>query len=191
MTQIILKENIRKLGRIGDVVIVKNGYAFNFLIPQKKALPATKENLSDLESQKAQMVIEDQRKKTIAQNLANNIPKELCITREVNENGLLYGSIAAKDILDEIKIITDKHNIHFSHNIHKYGVYNIEIELHHDVVANLRLSISDTLENAQKQISALSNEDGKSKKSKNKVAVPDNIRGENTTDVPHILNNDN
>lgn len=182
MAQVILKENIRKLGRIGDVVKVKDGYAFNFLVPQKKALPATKQNLEDLENQKAQMIVEDQKKRDAAQILAGKMPRELCLVREVNENGLLYGSISAKDILDEIDAITDKHNIRIGHGINKYGVYNIEIELHHDVVVGLCLSISDTVENAQKQMSS-PNENKKAKKTK-KGEDNSDTRDEAATDVP-------
>ena len=153
MAQIILKENVRNLGKIGQVVDVTNGYAFNFLIPQNKALPATEANLAILEQQKTHIIQEDQKKKEIAQALVQKLPSHIYIAKEVNENGLLYGSITAKDILDEIKAVTGKHSVHFNHHINKYGVYPVEIELHHDVTVNILLSISDTVENAKKQVS--------------------------------------
>lgn len=165
MAQIILKEYIKNIGKIGQVASVADGYAFNFLIPSGKAMPATKENLEILEKQKAQMLADDQKKKDFAQSLVAKIPTEICLARPVNENGLLYGTIVAKDILDQVSVVTDKHNIHFPHHIQKYGVYNVEIELHHEVSLKVLLSISDTVENAQKQIVASSSKkSGNSKK---------------------------
>jgi len=153
MAEIILKEYVRNLGKIGQIVKVANGYAFNFLIPSGKALPATKENLEVLEKQKHQMLEDDKKKKEFAQTLVSNIPTEIYLTRPVNENGLLYGTISAKDIIEQVSIVTNKHNVHFASHIQKYGVYSVEIELHHDVIVKTTLSISDTLENAHKQIS--------------------------------------
>jgi large subunit ribosomal protein L9 len=153
MSQVILKENIRRLGRIGDVVSVKDGYAFNYLIPLNKAIPATKDNLKSLESQKELMIKEDQKHSEVARKIAEKIPTQIFLAREINENSVLYGSITAKDILDIVPGVTDKHAIHFKNNhIHAYGIYAVDIELHHDVVVNTTLSISDTIENAQKQL---------------------------------------
>jgi large subunit ribosomal protein L9 len=153
MSQVILKENIRRLGRIGDVVSVRDGYAFNYLIPLNKAIPATKENLKSLESQKELMIKEDQKHKEVASKIAEKIPTQIFLTREINENSVLYGSITAKDILEVVPQITDKHAIHFkNHHIHTYGIYPVDIELHHDVIVSVTLSIADTIESAKKQL---------------------------------------
>ena len=153
MSQVILKENIRRLGRIGDVVSVKDGYAFNYLIPLNKAIPATKDNLKSLDSQKELMIQEDKKHKEIASKIAEKIPTQIFLAREINENSVLYGSITAKDILEFAPEITDKHAIHFKNNhIHTYGIYAVDIELHHDVIVNITLSIADTIENAKKQL---------------------------------------
>ncbi|MFT4967512.1 MAG: large subunit ribosomal protein L9 [Candidatus Deianiraeaceae bacterium] len=156
MSQVILKENIRKIGRIGDVVTVKDGFAFNYLIPQNKAIPATQSNLINLEKQREKMLEEDNKNKDVAQTLATTIPAVILLARDINENGSLYGSISSKDIIEEIPSITNKHAIHLEKHIHLYGVYNVEIDLHHDVIVNIKLSISDTKDNAQKQIDNLS-----------------------------------
>ncbi len=153
MSKVILKENIRNLGRIGDVISVKDGYAFNYLIPMNKVLPATPENLRNLESAKVQMLADDKKHKELAQELAKKIPQHVLLAREVNENGVLYGAISVKDVADALPMITDKHSIHLkNHHIHMYGIYGIQVELHHDVIVDVQLSISDTIENAQKQL---------------------------------------
>jgi large subunit ribosomal protein L9 len=166
MAEIILKEHVRKLGKIGQVVKVANGYAFNFLIPHGKALPATPDNLLILEKHKSQMIIDDQKNKEIAQELLKKIPSEICIAKSVNQNGALYGAISAKDVAEQIKLITDKHSVRFSQNIQKYGVYSAEIDLHHDVVAKVLISVSDTIENAKNQILAVSTKKEIAKKTK-------------------------
>lgn len=153
MSKVILKENIRNLGRIGDVVSVKDGYAFNYLIPMAKVLPATPENLKKLETEKVKMLEEDKKHAEIAQQIAKKIPPHILLAREVNENGVLYGAISTKDVADALPAITDKHAIHLKNNhIHTYGVYSVQVELHHDVVVSVKLSISDTIDNAQKQL---------------------------------------
>ena len=154
MSKVILKENIRNLGRIGDVVSVKDGYAFNYLIPMNKVLPATPENLKNLETTKVKMLAEDKKHKDLAQQVAKKIPSHILLAREVNENGVLYGAISMKDIADALPAVTDKHSIHLkNHHIHTYGLYDIQVELHHDVIVDVQLSISDTIDNAQKQLS--------------------------------------
>ena len=152
MSQIILKENIRKLGRVGQIVEVSPGYAFNFLIPQSKAVPATKANIAMLEQEREKIIKEDNIHKENAIKIAQTLPSSVFLSREINENGVLYGHITAKDVLEQLPQIKDKHCIHFKKHIHSYGVYEINAELHHDVVVKIQLSISDTIENAKKQL---------------------------------------
>jgi|GEM_PF-133062 len=166
MSQVILKENIRKVGRIGEIVTVAAGYAFNFLIPQNKAVPATKENISALAIEKERMVKEDTAKKDAAQKLASTLPSSVFLAREINQNGVLYGHISAKDVLEQLPSVSDKHAIHFRKNINSYGVYEVEIELHHDVILKLHVSLSDTTENAKNQL-----QDFQKPKKKEKKAI--------------------
>ena len=177
MSQVILKESIRKLGKIGDVVSVKDGYAFNYLIPKGKAVSATKQNLDILESQKAAMLQEDAKKREIAKQLLEKLPREIFLVRAINENGVLYGTISAKDIIEAVPQITNKHAVHFKGLIHSYGVYTIELELHHDVIHVLSVSIADTVDNAKKQL-----QDSKTKKefkkTQNKAPQQDTIAEE-------------
>lgn len=153
MAQIILKENVRKLGRVGEIVTVKDGYAFNFLIPSSKAIPATKENIAKLESQKESIIQEDLKYKQQAQVIASKLPSFLLIERKINENGTLYGAITAKDVAESLPFSINKHNIVLkSHNINAYGVYDVSIVLHYDVSVDIKISISDTTQNAQIQL---------------------------------------
>jgi large subunit ribosomal protein L9 len=162
MSKVILKENIRNLGRVGDVVLVRDGYAFNFLIPRGKALPATLDNLESLATQKQKMLEEDKQHRIFAEKIATQIPPHILLAREVNENGVLYGSVSVKDVADALPNIQDKHAIHLkNHHINTYGVYDIQIELHHDVVLNIKLSISDTIENANQQLNPKSKTNNK------------------------------
>lgn len=152
MSKVILKENIRNLGRVGQVVSVKDGHAFNYLIPQNKAIPATKENLSLIEVEREKLIKEDLEHKKIAQKIAEKLPKILLLARPINENGVLYGVLSAKDIIAEIPSIPNKHAVHFKQQISTYGVYQIELELHHDVILNITVSVSDTKESATAQL---------------------------------------
>ena len=164
MSQVILKENIRKVGRIGEIVTVAAGYAFNFLIPQNKALPATKENIAALAIEKERMVKEDSAKKDAAQKLASTLPSSIFLAREINQNSVLYGHISAKDVLDQLPSIANKHAVHFRKNINSYGIHEVEVELHHDVILKLHVSLSDTIENAKKQLQEFQQPKKKEKK---------------------------
>ena len=102
--QIILLEKIKKLGKIGDVVKVKPGFARNFLLPRKKALSATKENLQIFEKQKAQLEKENNKNILEAEKIKKKIVGvELIVLREASENGNLYGSVTKRDIASELK----------------------------------------------------------------------------------------
>ena len=100
---IILLERVEKLGQMGELVSVKSGYARNFLLPQGKAVFASKENIKMFEERKSQLEGENITRKKEAQNLANNISfKEVILIRAASESGQLYGSVSAKDISNAI-----------------------------------------------------------------------------------------
>ena len=100
---IILLERVEKLGQIGDLVSVKSGYARNFLLPQGKAVFASKENIKIFAEKKAQLEGENITRKKEAQDLANSINiKEIVVIRAASESGQLYGSVSAKDIMERM-----------------------------------------------------------------------------------------
>ena len=149
--QVILLENIKKLGTIGEKVIVKDGYARNFLLKNKKALVANKKNNEYFENQKKEInkknEIEKEKAKEIF-NILNNA--ELEIQKESMENGQLYGSINIKEI---IALIKDQKNsdvaaekIEIKGQLKNIGISKIYINLHADVIATINLNIKPKVE---------------------------------------------
>jgi large subunit ribosomal protein L9 len=149
--QVILLENIKKLGTIGEKVIVKDGYARNFLLKNKKALVANKKNNEYFENQKKEInkknEIEKEKAKEIF-NVLNNV--ELEIQKESMENGQLYGSINIKEI---IALIKDQKNsdvaaekIEIKGQLKNIGISKIYINLHADVIATINLNIKPKVE---------------------------------------------
>ena len=138
--QVILLENIKKLGTIGEKVIVRDGYARNFLLKNKKALVANKKNNEYFENKKNE--IEKEKAKEVF-NILNNV--ELEIQKESMENGQLYGSINIKEIITLIKdqknldIIAEK--IEIKGQLKTTGISKIYVNLHADVIATISLNI--------------------------------------------------
>ncbi len=153
--EVILLESFDRLGQIGDVVNVKNGFARNFLIPKKKALRANKENKekflkikNDL-LEKNKKIIEES--KLILKKIEN---KEIIFVRNASDNGQLYGSVSPKDIanyFNEKKISIKPSNINLHTSIKKIGIYDLNIKLHADVGCSLKINVATSVENAKKQ----------------------------------------
>src|SRR5580693_8682095 len=103
MVQVILLERVEKLGQMGQVVDVRPGYARNFLLPQKKALRATKDNLAYFEKQRAQLEAQNLTRKTEAEQVAEKMDGlAVVIIRQAGESGQLYGSVSARDLSDAV-----------------------------------------------------------------------------------------
>src|SRR5215475_5524687 len=101
--EVILLERIETLGQMGEVVKVKPGYARNYLLPQKKALRATKDNLAYFEKQRAQLEAQNLARKSEAEQVAQKLEGlSVIIIRQAGESGQLYGSVTARDIADAI-----------------------------------------------------------------------------------------
>ena len=153
--EVILLESFDRLGQIGDVVNVKNGFARNFLIPQKKALRANKENKekflkikNDL-LEKNKKIVEES--KLILKKIEN---KDIVFIRNASDNGQLYGSVSPKDIanyFNEKKIDIKPSNINLHTSIKKIGIYDLNVKLHADVGCNLKINVATSEENAKKQ----------------------------------------
>ena len=153
--EVILLESFDRLGQIGDIVNVKNGFARNFLIPQKKALRANKENKekflkikNDL-LEKNKKIVEES--KLILKKIEN---KDIVFVRNASDNGQLYGSVSPKDIanyFNEKKIGIKPSNINLHTSIKKIGIYDLNVKLHADVGCNLKINVATSEENAKKQ----------------------------------------
>ncbi len=141
--KVILKEDVENLGKIGDLVPVKPGYARNYLIPQGKAIEATVRSVKSLAHQ--QKLVQDRINKTIKSNeaLAQRIETiSVTIAQKVGENDRLFGSVTASnlsDALNEEGIKVDKKKIQLEEPIKKLGVYTVPVKLHPEVSANLKV----------------------------------------------------
>ena len=152
---IILTEKINNLGKLGDTVNVKDGYARNFLLPQGKAIRATKENLEMFSKEKAKREAENQSNKDEAEKLSESIKDiSIVILRPASETGQLYGSVSTRDItkklLEKGFSITHKQII-LEKPVKELGLQKINISLHPEVLIKITLNVARTIEEAQIQ----------------------------------------
>ena len=152
---IILLERIEKLGQMGELVSVKSGYARNFLLPQGKAVFASKQNIKMFEEKKSQLEGENITRKTEAKNLADNISfKEVVLIRAASESGQLYGSVSAKDIsnaVTEAGLSINKSQVDLNKAIKTLSYEDILIKLHPEITIDLKLNIARSVEEAKEQ----------------------------------------
>ena len=144
--QIILLENILKLGKIGDQVEVKNGFARNFLLRQGKALRASKENVEFVSKKKVELNKKNEEVKNQFKEIAEKISnKTLKFSKESKENGELYGPIKPKEVSSGFKTVLgveiNPSQIDLRQEITKIGEYKININLHAEVTVSVNLSI--------------------------------------------------
>ena len=144
--QIILLENILKLGKIGDQVEVKNGFARNYLLRQGKALRASKENIEFVSKKKVELNEKNEEAKNQFKEIASKISnKILKFNKESKENGELYGSIKPKEVSNAFKTILkveiNPSQIDLRQEIDKTGKYKINVNLHAEVTANVNLHV--------------------------------------------------
>ncbi len=152
--QVILLENISKLGKIGDLVNVKNGYARNFLLKKNKALRANKENIELVNKNKSELTKKNTEIKNKFVEKANKIKnKKIKVYKAIKENGDLYASIKPKEIskiiFDELKTEIGPSEIIIKKEINKIGQFDINIVLHSEVQTKVFLLIEklDKLQN--------------------------------------------
>ena len=152
---IILLERVEKLGQMGELVSVKSGYARNYLLPQGKAVFASKDNITLFEERKAQLEGENITKKNEAQKLAESIKfNEVVIIRAASESGQLYGSVSAKDIsqaVSESGLSINKNQVVLNKSLKTLSYEDVSIKLHPEVQFNLKLNIARSPEEAKEQ----------------------------------------
>ena len=169
--EVILLESFDKLGGIGDVVVVKDGFARNFLIPQKKALRANKENKEYFVKIKNELLAKNKKIIEDANEIIKEISnEELIFIRNASDNGQLYGSVTPRDISNyfvEKKLDIKSSNINLHKAIKKIGIYDINIKLHSEVSCNLKLNVATSKENAKIQRDEEENKKNKLKDTKN------------------------
>ena len=159
------------LGNIGDVVTVKNGYARNFLIPRKKAICYNAANYKSFEEKKKQFEAENKNNVEVANKIKDNINnKDIIVIENASDDGRLYGSVNTTVIAAKINKFLDKgqsisrSNIVLSKPIKEVGVYIIKIDLHSEVVFDLRLIVSRNQSEVQSLIKASEKGDTSPKK---------------------------
>lgn len=153
--QVVLLERIEKLGQMGDVVTVKDGYARNYLVPQGKALRATKGNLADFERRRVQLEAANLRRKEEAQKLAKQIDgRSVVIVRQAGEAGQLYGSVNPRDIavaFTEDGVTIERQQVQLPAALKTLGIHQVRIRLHPEVDAFVTVNVARSREEAEIQ----------------------------------------
>ena len=141
--KIILRQDHEKLGKLGDVVDVKDGYARNFLIPRKIGYAASKGNLNALEEEKKQNLARQKKDLTHAEKLATDMDKiSVTLKMKVGEDEKLFGSVTSQmiaDALAENGVTVDKRNIELDETIKALGIYTVNVKLHPGVVGKVKV----------------------------------------------------
>ncbi len=143
--KVLLKEDVFKLGSVGDEVEVKDGYGRNFLIPTGKALLATPKNLKQFRHQKSLVDHKVKKFKGVAQALADQLAKlSLSVKKKVGEQGKLFGSVTTQDIGELVAangVEIDRRKIQLSEPIKALGEFKVPIKLHPEVTAEITLTV--------------------------------------------------
>ena len=154
--QIILLERVEKLGTIGDVVTVKPGYARNFLLPNGKALRASKANLEKFEADRAEIEARNADMRSAAEAQAGQMGDlTISLVRAASEMGQLFGSVTARDIANGVSEAghqVDKRHIVMDKAIKSLGLFPIKVNLHAEVALTVTVNIARSLEEAQTQL---------------------------------------
>jgi large subunit ribosomal protein L9 len=153
--EVILLERVEKLGKIGDVVTVKNGFARNFLLPRNKALRSNAANLKVFEANKAQIVADNDAKRGVAEIDAQTIDGvTVTLIRQASNTGQLYGSVAARDLIEALEADgkkVGKNQIVLDKPIKAIGLYEVKITLHAEVVVMIKVNVARSPEEAEMQ----------------------------------------
>ncbi len=157
--QVILLERVEKLGLMGQVVEVKPGYARNFLLPKKKALRATKENMAYFDSQKVALEANNLKRKQEAEHVAQSMEGLMVtIIRQASETGQLYGSVRPTDVSEAMldqKVKVSRGQVVLVHPIKELGIHDVHVVLHPEVRATVRVNVAKSDEEAVVQAQAV------------------------------------
>lgn len=154
---VILLERIEKLGQMGDVVKVKPGFARNYLLPQKKALRATKANMEVFESQRTQLEAENLKRKEEAEAAATKVEgMTVAMIRQAGDSGQLYGSVSARDIADaltEAGATVGRSQVMLDNPIKVLGLHSVRVRLHPEVSVSVTANVARSDSEAEAQAS--------------------------------------
>jgi large subunit ribosomal protein L9 len=194
MVELILLERVEKLGQMGQVVIVKPGFARNYLLPQKKALRATKENLAYFERQRAQLEANNLQRRTEATEVAGKLEGlTVVIVRQAGESGQLYGSVSARDIAEavtEAGFTIEKRQVVLDRPIKSLGLHPLRVVLHPEVAVTITANVAQSAEEAEMQAKGIDPLRAREEEEEARAAAPEeapssgppsDIRGEGVT----------
>ncbi|WP_139973521.1 MULTISPECIES: 50S ribosomal protein L9 [Brucella/Ochrobactrum group] len=152
---VILLERIGRLGQMGEIVKVKDGYARNFLLPQGKALRANEANKKKFEGQRAQLEAQNLERKNEASAVAEKLNGEsFIVVRSAGETGQLYGSVSTRDIAEIISangFTLHRNQVELNHPIKTIGLHEVSISLHPEVQVQVTVNIARSTEEAERQ----------------------------------------
>jgi large subunit ribosomal protein L9 len=155
MVDLILLERVEKLGQMGQVVKVKPGFARNYLLPQKKALRATKENLTYFESQRTQLEANNLHRKSEAAEIGTKLEGlKVVLVRQAGESGQLYGSVSARDIAEAVSeagFTIEKRQVVLERPIKNLGLHSVRVALHPEVSVGITANVAQSTEEAEMQ----------------------------------------
>lgn len=153
--EVVLLERVEKLGQMGDVVNVKNGYARNYLLPQKKALRASKENLSIFEAQRAQLEADNLKRRAEAEKVGEKLDGQaVVLIRAASESQQLYGSVSTQDIakaVTEAGFTVTRKQIELDKVLKTLGLHDIKVRLHPEIAVDVTVNIARSNEEAEIQ----------------------------------------
>jgi large subunit ribosomal protein L9 len=193
MVQVILLERVEKLGQMGQVVDVRPGYARNFLLPQKKALRATKDNLAYFETQRGQLEAQNLARKSEAEQVAQKLNGlSVVVIRQAGESGQLYGSVTARDVaqgITEAGFTVGRGQIVLERAIKTLGLHKQRVVLHPEVSVTVTVNVAQSAEEAEMQAKGvdplrLAQEAAVREASEQAEAAQPNAAGESVEEVP-------
>lgn len=153
--EIILLERVEKLGAIGDVVNVKDGYARNYLLPNRKALRANEANRKVFEANRARIEADNAERRTDAEKHAGNVEgKQVVLIRASSNSGQLYGSVSVRDIVDALNADganVSKQMIVLERPIKTLGIFDVRVSLHPEVSVNVKVNVARSPDEADLQ----------------------------------------
>ncbi len=156
--EIVLLERVEKLGQMGDVVKVKDGFARNYLLPTKKALRATKENLARFEQDRAQLEAQNLERRSEAESVAGKAEGlTVVLLRQASDSAQLYGSVSSRDIAEAVTdagVTIDRKQVQIDRSIKELGIHAIKVALHPEVNVTVNVNIARSEEEAELQADA-------------------------------------
>jgi large subunit ribosomal protein L9 len=159
MVDVILLERVENLGQMGQIVKVRPGYARNFLLPQKKALRATKDNLKHFEVQRAHLEANNLQRRSEAEQVAAKMADlSVVMLRQAGETGQLYGSVSARDVSDAITgsgFTVERSQVVLGHAIKTLGLHSVKVVLHPEVSLQVTVNIAQSADEAAAQARGL------------------------------------